>query len=738
MVNDLIKNIDSGRGALKFIVWLVVVLALLGLAATLGVFIFFSRNLPNPSNLEDRSITQSTKIYDRTGKITLYDIHGEEKRTIIPFNEIPQVVKDATIVAEDRDFYAHHGIDFKAIVRAAWQNIVSDSLQGGSTITQQFVKKSILSDERTFTRKIKEAILALELERRYSKDEILNFYLNQIPYGSNAYGIEAAAQTYFSKHAPDLTLAEAALLAALPKAPSYYSPYGERLGELLSRQRTILDKMAALNYISPADLEKAKKQVLDFSKPSAGLLAPHFVFYVRQKVEEKYGEEYVERSGLRIITTLDAELQKIAEGVVTEGAERNEASGAANSALVAIDPKTGQILAMVGSRDFFKDPQPEGCTPGVNCKFEGQVNVAVRPRQPGSAFKPIVYATAFKKGYTDKTILYDVPTEFSSECGPGGYPLRPGADCYSPTNYDAKSRGALTARSALANSLNVPSVQMLYLAGVDDSINTAEDMGVTTLKDRSRFGLSLVLGGGEVKLLELTAAYGVFATEGVRHSPAAILRIEDSKGKALEEFKDEPVQVLDSEVTRWVSDILSDNAARTPIFGSRSALYFPDRPVAAKTGTTNEFRDGWAIGYTPSLVAGVWSGNNDNTPMRRDPGAVTAAPIWHDFMAKAFAKLNLPAESFTPPEPRTPDKPILNGIFVINGEIHNPLYYVNKDNPLGPAPANPAADPQFANWEAAVRNWYGPVFKQAPASQQPPANQPTPPSGPSAPTNTPG
>ncbi len=737
MGSDLIKNANSGRGLLKFIIGLVLVLALGGLAATLAVFIVFSRNLPDPSNLEDRSITQSTKIYDRTGKITLYDIHGEEKRTVIPFNEIPQVVKDATIVAEDRDFYKHHGVDFKAIVRAAWQNIISDSLQGGSTITQQFVKKSILSDERTFTRKIKEAILALELERRYSKDEILNFYLNQIPYGSNAYGIEAAAQTYFSKKAPDLSLAEAALLAALPKAPSYYSPYGERKAELLKRQQTILDKMAQLNYISPADLDKAKKLVLDFSKPQAGLKAPHFVFYVRQLVEEKYGEEYVERAGLRIITTLDADLQDAAGEAVAESAERNEASGAGNSALVALDPKTGQILAMVGSRDFFGDPKPEGCTPGVDCKFEGQVNVTIRSRQPGSAFKPIVYATAFKKGYTDKTILFDVPTEFSSECNSSGYPLRSGAKCYSPTNYTGKYTGALTARSALANSLNVPSVQMLYLAGVDDSINTAEDMGITTLKDRSRFGLSLVLGGGEVRLLELTAAYGVFATEGVRHAPEAILRIEDGKGKVLEEFKDEPVQVLDSEVTRLVSDVLSDNAARTPVFGSRGALYFPDRPVAAKTGTTNEFRDGWAIGYTPSLVAGVWSGNNDNTPMRRDPGAVTAAPIWHDFMEKAFAKLNLPAESFTPPEPRAISRPILNGEWFINGAIHSTLYYINRDDPLGPPPANPAADPQFANWEAGVRAWYGPVLKPAPV-QQPPAGEGTPSPAPSAPINTPG
>lgn len=707
----------TGR-LIKWMIGFFVIAVLLILIGLLGVFIVFSRDLPDPSSIEERAITQSTKIYDRTGKIILYDIHGEERRTIIPFSEIPQAVKDAAIVAEDKDFYKHRGIDFKAVLRAIWMDLRGNSLQGGSTITQQFIKNSILSSEKTFKRKIKEAILALELERRYSKDEILNFYLNQISYGSNAYGIEAAAQTFFSKRAADLTLAEAVLLASLPQAPSYYSPYGSRLNELIARQQSVLNKMYELDYISKDQFASAKKQKLNFAKSRSSIKAPHFVFYVRDLLEQKYGEDYINQAGLKIITTLDWDLQQIAEDAVEEGAKNNESMGAFNAALVGADPKTGQILTMVGSRDYFKDPLPAGCDPGLNCKFEGNVNVALRSRQPGSAFKPFVYATAFKKGYTDKTILFDIPTQFDLGCSPSGVPQDSGAKCYAPKDFDLKFRGPVSVRVALANSLNVPAVEMLYLAGVDDSINTAEDMGISTLKDRERFGLSLVLGGGEVKLLEMTSAFGVFATEGVRHPTSAILRIEDGKGEVLEEFKDEPKQVVDVEIARLISSILSDNASRAAIFGPRSPLYFEDRPVAAKTGTTNEYRDGWTIGYTPSLVVGVWAGNNDNRPTGREPGIYIAAPIWRKFLLGAFEKLNLKTESFTPPVEKVSSKPILNGEYIVNGEIHSTLYYINKDNPQGPAPINPWSDPMLNHWESAVRAWYGAITPQ-PASKQP-------------------
>ena len=674
-------------------------LVLAGFIFLAGAFIVFSRDLPSPDQIEDRFISQSTKIYDRTGKVILYDIFGEEKRTVIPFEEIPETVKQATIAIEDQNFYTHPGIDFKAIIRAGLEALKGERLRGASTITQQFVKNSILSPERTITRKVKEIILALELERRYSKDEILGFYLNQIPYGSNAYGVEAAARTFFAKEAKDLTLAESALLAALPQAPSYYSPYGSHPEELKARQELVLEHMVNLNFVSPEEAEEARRERLNFSETRTGINAPHFVFYVRDMLEEMYGEDYLARAGLKIITTLDWDLQQLAEKAVAEGAQRNEARGGYNAALVAIDPKTGQILSMVGSRDFNLEPIPAGCTPGLSCKFEPYVNVTTSSRQPGSSIKPFIYATAFKKGFTDRTVLFDVPTEFNSFCSPQHVPLvaDPNVECYHPRNYDGRFRGPVSLRTALANSINVPSVKLLHLAGVDDSINTAQDMGITTLGDRSRFGLSLVLGGGEVRLLELTAAYGVFATEGVRHPTTAILRIEDSQGKVIFEPNGEPSQVMDAEVTRLISNILSDNEARQPIFGPASSLYFKDRPVAAKTGTTNEFRDGWTLGYTPSLAVGIWAGNNDNTPLDQEPGAMVAAPIWREFLLGAFEALKMPVESFTPPVPKISENPVLNGEYAPQGETHTILHYLNKSDSL------------YSNWEAAVRSWIGGV-----------------------------
>lgn len=699
------------RKALAALIQGVLFLFLALILLLVGTFVFFAKDLPDPSRLDERFVVQSTKIYDRTGKIILYDIYGEEKRTIIPFEEIPEYVKQAAIAIEDQNFYHHPGIDIRAVIRATFQNLSGNSLQGGSTITQQFIKNSILSPERTFVRKIKEAILALELERQYSKDEILGFYLNQIAYGSNAYGIEAAAQTFFSKHARDLTVAEAALLAALPKAPTYYSPYGSHFDALLARKNLVLERMRNLGFLSPAEAEAARNEELNFGEARTAINAPHFVFYVRELLEERYGEEYLARAGLKITTTLDWELQRRLEEIVVRHAEQFTRFGVANAALVALDPKTGQILAMVGSKDYFAAPEPAGCRPGVNCTFEPNVNVTVRSRQPGSAIKPIVYATAFKKGYTDQTVVFDVPTEFSTACTAAGTPIFAGAQCYHPQNFDGRFRGPVTFRQALANSLNVPSVQVLYLAGLDESLNTARDFGITTLTDRSRFGLSLVLGGGEVKPLELTSAFGVFATEGERHPPAAILKIETAEG-VVEEFKDAPTRVLERNIAREISSIISDNEARTLVFGPASPLAFIDRAVAVKTGTTDEFRDAWTIGYTPSLVVGVWVGNNNNTPSTQ-PGVTVAAPLWREAILAAIDELALANESFNPPEPREGNKPILNGQSVVNGEIHTTLHYLQKDDPLGPPPGE--RDPQYFNWEAAVQARLGP-----PAAPPPP------------------
>lgn len=708
------------------------------------VFAYFAKDLPDPyEEIGSRKIIQSTKIYDRTGETILYDIHGEEKRTVIPYDKIPQYVKDATIAAEDSDFWSHKGLDFKSILRAAWQNLKGQRIsQGGSTITQQFVKNSLLSPERTFTRKIKEAVLSIELERKYSKEEILGFYLNQIPYGSNSYGIEAAAQTFFGKNAENLTLAESALLSSLPKAPSYYSPYSSRTDELKTRKDYVLDRMLNFGYISKEENKSAKKEEIKLNPPSYGIKAPHFVMYIKEYLEQKYGEKYVRDGGLKVYTTLDWNLQQIAEEAVKNGAEENtKRYNAKNAALVALDPKTGQILAMVGSRDYF------------DIKNDGNVNVTIRDRQPGSSFKPFAYSIALQKGYTADTIVFDVPTEFNPNCSTDGSQEKDqyGLDCYHPKNYDEKFRGPVTFREALAQSLNVPSVKVLYLASVNETINLAQNMGITTLKNRERFGLSLVLGGGEVKLLDETAAYGVFANEGIKNEKTAILKIEDPSGNILEKYNPQPLRVLDAQITRTISDILSDNNARAPIFGVASSLLLAARPAAAKTGTTQEFRDGWTIGYTPSLVAGVWVGNNDNSKMHKASGSIGAAPIWNEFMTNAYKiktltnaekniqkqtenQFTLPQEIeyFIKPELVATEKPILNGNFEkeetvkidkISGllatqftppdlvekkvfkEVHSLLYYVDKNNPQGEYSQNPSQDPQFKNWEESVLNW---------------------------------
>jgi len=723
------------------------------LIGIVGIFAYFVKDLPNADALNKRKVVESTKIYDRTGTILLYDVHGEEKRTLIPFEEIPQQLKDATIVIEDDNFYHHAGIDFKGIVRAFLANLQGKKIsQGGSTITQQLVKSTILSPEKTYTRKIKEAILSIETEIKYTKEEILNLYLNQIPYGSNAYGVEAASQTFFNKRAKELTIAESALLAALPQAPSYHSPYGSHLSELKNRQEYILERMFKFGYITQIQLDQAKTEELKFSSVKNKFGAPHFIMYIKEHLEEKYGKDYIEQAGLRVYTTLDWDLQQLAEKIVADGVAKNIKSyNANNAALISIDPKTGQILAMVGSKDYFAEPSPKGCTPGKNCLFEPNVNVTIRPRQPGSSFKPYAYATAFKKGFTPNTVVFDLPTEFSlytDICPLVGIDYSNKNDlCYHPKNYDGKFRGPLTLRQAISQSLNVPSVKVLYLAGVNESINTAQDMGIETLKDRSRYGLSLVLGGGEVKLLEHAAAFSVFANEGIKNPATAILKIEDSKGKILEEYKQKEIKTMEPQIARLISSVLSDEENRAPIFGSKSRLYIEGIPVAAKTGTTQEYRDGWTMGYTPSLTVGVWAGNNNNTQMKPgSDGVYVAAPIWNEFIKQAYAKkqetrsknketknyFNLPEtpEEFNPPDPIVANKDVLNGNFAteikvkidkISGklatemtppnlieersyfQVHSILYFLDKDDPMGEG--NGRNDPQLNNWEQPIMEW---------------------------------
>jgi 1A family penicillin-binding protein len=709
----------------KILLFLVVA----GFIVAAAGFAWLSRDLPNPNQLMDRQVAQSTKIYDRTGQNILYDIHGDQQRTLVELKDIPNYVKQATVAVEDKNFYNHKGFSFWAIFRTIATNIIYHKKAGGSTLTQQFIKNAVLTNEKTYTRKIKELILAYKMEKKFSKDQILQMYLNEIPYGSTAYGIQAASQRYFKKDVEKLSLAEAAVLAALPQSPTVYSPYGSHKDALMKRQKYILDLMAEQGYITKDEAEAAKKDEIKFAPDTENIIAPHFVMYIKEILTEKYGEKMVEQGGLKIYTTLDTYKQQAAEQAIDDWWERTKVVdkktgkeseynnfGASNAALVSIDPKNGQVLAMVGSRAFFNE------------EIDGQVNIATSPLQPGSSLKPLVYATLFSKGYTPNSLLYDVVTNFSTD------PKNP----YEPHNFNLKEYGPVTVRQALAGSLNVPAVKATYLAGLDNVISLAQKFGYTTLNDPSRFGLSLALGGAEVQLLEHTNAYGVFAREGKYHPVVSILKVEDKDGKILEEWQPQEQDVLDQNIAREINDILSDNSARAFMFGAVNNLMLPNRPVAAKTGTTNDYHDAWTMGYTPSLVAGVWVGNSDNKAMNKGASAANAAgPIWNAYMKKVLG--DTPVETFNKPEIPITGKPIIDGILPAQTvqidkitrllateytppelieeksfmQYHDTLFYVDKNNPLGPAPTDPNQDPQFQSWESRVQEW---AKKQAASS----------------------
>ena len=595
-----------------------------------GIFLYYAKDLPRPENLSEISFRQPTKIYDRTGTVLLYEIHGDEKREFISLSNISPFLPLAVIAAEDQNFYSHFGVDMRGVARALLRNLtLLEPSQGASTITQQLARSSLLSREKSLARKIRELILTLELERQYSKQEIMEFYLNAIPLGGNSYGVGAAAQAYFEKPASDLTMAESAVLAAMLKAPTYYSPFGLHQDELFLRKDFVLSRMAELDLISQEELLDAQAQELSFAKTRTTIKAPHFVLAVVDSLLARYGENFLRENGLRVITTLDWELQKNAQDAIDAYATRNEFFNAYNASLVALNPLTGEILSMVGSKNWSGVSYPAGCVSGKNCLFDPKVNVSMylQGRQPGSAFKPFVYAVAFEKGADDKTIVEDVETNFGIW----------GDKEYIPKNYDDLFRGNVTLRQALAQSLNVPSVKVLLsLAGLHDSIARAKDFGITTLKDSSNYGPSLVLGGGEVYLLDMVVAYSVFASEGKRVYPFSILRVEDSRGRQILTNQNEAAQIMQPEVARLITNILSDNESRAPVFGNKSSLLVPGFEVAAKTGTTQEYRDAWTLGYTNNLTAGVWVGNNDNTAMKNAPGVVVAAPIWNQFMRESL------------------------------------------------------------------------------------------------------
>ncbi|MDD4531118.1 MAG: PBP1A family penicillin-binding protein [Candidatus Pacebacteria bacterium] len=614
------------KNLLKTFGMVVLLLFLMGVA----LFFVFLKDLPRPEVFTEAQMNQSTKIYDRTGKILLSSVYGEEKRTYIPLSQIPDIMKKAVIATEDSNFYHHFGIDIPAIFRALKIDITKrTNTHGASTITQQLIRSTFLTTDKTISRKVKEAVLSIELDRKYSKDQILEWYLNQVPFGINIYGIEEASLSYFQKPAQDLTLPEAALLAAIIQLPSYYSPYGSHLDQLLIRKDYVLDRMAQEHYITEQERDEAKKVKLSFNKlPKT--TAVHFVEYVKKQLEETYGPEFLEIKGLKIYTTLDWELQQTAEAAIAENVENNIARfGAYNSALVSIDPHTGEILAMVGSANPWGDPLPKGCDPSTNCKFVPSFNVATDGlgRQPGSSFKPFVYAEAFRKGATPDTVVVDELTDFGVW----------GTEHYIPQNYDGRFRGPVSLRNALAQSLNVPAVKVLRdLAGLDDSITLAKKLGITTLTQPSGYyGLALVLGGGEVHLLDMVSAYGVFGNDGYRIEPSPIIKIEDANGNIVYENKKSPRKVLESSVCDMITDVLSDNNARAPIFGPYSNLRFDNYKVYVKTGTTQKNGDGWVIGCTEDTCVGVWSGNNDNTRMTGGVGESASGPAWRKVIEKS-------------------------------------------------------------------------------------------------------
>ena len=594
-----------------------------------GSVVYFATQVPSADMLTSRFVAQATKIYDRDGEL-LYDIYEGQNRTPIKLSDVPDVIKKATISIEDKDFYKHSGFSISGILRSVFNLAIHRKVEGGgSTLTQQLVKNALLSSETSVIRKLKELILSIQVERTYSKDQILEMYLNEIPYGGTAYGIEAAANLYFGKGAKDLDLAESSLLAGLPQRPSVYSPYGTHPELSKERQNAVLRRMVEDGYINKDQADAAEKKELTFrtKQNELGFKAPHFVLYVKQKLIEQFGDRMVEQGGLKVTTTLDYKIQEKAQAIVKEEVEKLNSSKIGNGAAVVLDPRTGQILALVGSKDYFAKSMPEGCSEGKSCVFEPNVNAALSLRQPGSATKPITYSKALEKGYSANYTLMDVKTEF-----PGGF----GHPNYIPVNYDGQFHGPVQLRLALGNSYNIPAVKMLALVGVKDVLEQGYRMGLTTWEPSEEnvnsVGLSLTLGGREVRLLDLTSAFGVLANKGEQVDPISVLKVTDAKDKTLFEYKkSDGRKVLDEGIAFIISDILSDNGARTAAFGSNSFLNILGKTVAVKTGTTDEKRDNWTLGYTPSVVVGVWVGNNDNTPLdpRVASGVTGATTVWN-------------------------------------------------------------------------------------------------------------
>lgn len=657
-----------------------------------------NQSLPSFEELSDRDVPESSKLFARDGTL-IYEFYGEYKRSRIPLERVSPNLINATIAIEDKDFYNHGAISLPAIARAVVANYrTGASVQGGSTITQQFVKNALLDRKKLYSRKVREILLAYKVESHFSKEEILELYLNEIPYGRNSYGAEAAAKIYFGKSAAELNLTEAAYLAALPQAPSYYSPTGKNREELDARKDLVLQKMHEYGYITEQEMYQARTVPVAFLNNSSKLVAPYFVAWVQTYLTEKYGEQFLKEGGLKVYSALDMNLQSLAERVVKEGAEENKIKNKAyNAALVAVDPSNNKVVAMAGGKDFWGSPEPAGCIVGKNCKFEPNVNVATSLRQPGSSFKPYAYLTAFKPefGYTPLSKVLDAPITFGVV---GGRP-------YSPQNYDGGYRGLMTIRKALAGSLNVPAVRTLNAVGVENVVATAKSLGITS--PMKNCGLSLVLGGCEVKLMDHTIAMSVIANGGKASLQSPFIRIEDKTGKILEDSTGAPEQVVNPEAAYSLISIMTDDQSRQYIFGAKNPLTLPDgRPVAAKTGTTQNWKDGWTMGFTPQLAVGVWTGNNDSSVMRAGAdGVFTAAPMWQKFMIEAHK--NLPAKDFEVP----------SGIIQVAYDIYSNKPVTRDSKNVRMEPIAWYAIPKDIQISAAPRNMprslIGPILNQA-------------------------
>lgn len=711
-----------------------------GVLLIVGLFLWYSRDLPTPGKLVVSQYADATRIYDRNGDL-LYSVYQDQNRTYVPLSKIPKKLQQATIAIEDKDFYQNQGFSVWGYLRAIKDAVFLQGVTGASTISQQLVKNVLLTSERSLPRKIKEFILAVQINQRFSKDEILEMYLNNIGYGGTAVGVEAAAQTYFTKEANELDLAESAFLAGLPQNPSSYSPYtGNKY--YIGRSEAVLRRMVEDKYITKEESEKALNKIkkYKFSKREESIKAPHFVLYVKSLLAEQFGEQFVENGGLQVTTTLDYKMQKEAEKIVKEELEELEDYDVGNGAAMVTDPKTGEILVMVGSKDYY-DTENDG---NFNAAVDGQ-------RQPGSSLKPVIYATAFEKGYTPATLLMDVKTEFAT----GNEADEP----YTPGNYSGKFQGPVQVRFALGNSLNIPAVKMLAQIGVEDAMQKGYDMGIRnwqpTDENMKNVGLSLVLGGRETTLYDEMVAYGVFANKGEKMDLVSILKVTDGDGKTLfENKKKEGKKVLSEEVAYLISHILLDNNARIAEFGPNSFLRIPGRTVAVKTGTTDEKRDNWTIGYTPSLVAGVWVGNNDNSPMnsRIASGVTGASSIWHRLMQLALKGKS--EEEFEKPENvEAIEVDSLTGGTPVDGQSRRSEFFIKGTQPTTKSPIyqkeflvfkeqDPVSSDGRNRWQEGIDAWIQEAHKDDPKYnapddvKNPKKEEPTPTPGGDTPTPT--